>query len=97
MKSTIYLHDVIVFSRSPEEHLQHQDEVLTLLGKAGVTLKASKCHFFQEEVDFLGHVIRPGRVQVLQKNLRATSPSSGNPDPDEEFSGYLRRVSGGAV
>jgi len=33
----VYLDDVIDFSRSPEEHLQHLDEVLTLLGKAGVT------------------------------------------------------------
>ena len=33
----VYLDDVIVFSRSPEEHLQHLDEVLTRLGKAGVT------------------------------------------------------------
>jgi len=67
----VYLDDVIVFSGSPEEHLQHLDEVLTLLGKAGVTLKASKCHFFQEKVEYLGHAIRPGRVHVLEKNLRA--------------------------
>jgi len=67
----VYLDDVIVFSRSPEEHLQHLDEVLTRLGKAGVTLKAAKCHFFQEKEEYLGHVIRPGRVHVLDKNLRA--------------------------
>jgi len=36
-----YLHDVIVFSGSPDKHLQHVDEVLTLLGNAEVTLKAS--------------------------------------------------------
>jgi len=33
----VYLDDVIVFSRSPEEHLQQLAEVLTRLGKAGVT------------------------------------------------------------
>jgi len=65
------LDDVIVFSRSPEEHLQHLDEVLKRLRRAGVALKAAKCHFFQEEVEYLGHVIRPGRVHVLDKNLRA--------------------------
>jgi len=67
----VYVDDAIVFSRSPEEHLQHLDEVLTRLGKAGVTLKAAKCPLFQEEVEYLGHVVRPGRVQVLEKNLRA--------------------------
>jgi len=41
----VYLDDVIGFSRSPEEHLQHLEEIVTLLGKAGVTLKSSKCHF----------------------------------------------------
>jgi len=45
--------------------------VLTRLRKAGVTLKVAKCHFFQEEVEYLGHVIRPARVHVLEKNLRA--------------------------
>jgi len=45
--------------------------VLTRLGKAGVTLKAAKGHFFHEEVEYLGHVIRPERVHVLEKNLRA--------------------------
>jgi len=34
-------------------------------------LKAAKCHCFQEKVEYLGHVVRPGRVHVLEKNLRA--------------------------
>jgi len=64
----VYLDDFIVFSRSPEEHLQHLDEVSTRLGEAGVTLKAATCHFFQEEDEYLDHVIRPGRVHVQEKN-----------------------------
>jgi len=67
----VYLENIIVFSRSPEEHLQHLDEVLTRLEKARVTLKAAKCHFFREEVEYLGHVFRPGRVHVLEKKFRA--------------------------
>jgi len=61
----------LFFRVFPEEHLQHLDKVQTLPGKAGATLKASKCHFFQEEVEYLGHVIRPGRVYVLEKIFRA--------------------------
>jgi len=66
----VYLDDVIVFPGFPEKHLQQLDEVLNLLGKAGVTLKASKCQFSQEEVENHGHMIRPGRVHVLEKNLQ---------------------------
>jgi len=67
----VYLDDIIVFSRSPVEHLQHLNEVVTRIGKAGVTIKAAKCHFCQEEVEYLRHVIKPRRVHVLEKNLRA--------------------------
>ena len=45
--------------------------MLTCLGNAGVTFKAAQCHLFQESVEYLGHVISPGRVHVLEKNLRA--------------------------
>ena len=63
----VYLDDVIVFSCSPKEHLQHLDEVLTRLSNAGVTWKAAKCHFFEEGVKYLGHVVIPVRVHVLEK------------------------------
>ena len=47
------------------------DTVLTLLDENGVTLKAQKCHLFSNEVEYLGHVVRPGRLSVNEKNLKA--------------------------
>ncbi len=44
---------------------------MSLLGKAGVSLKLEKCHFFKESVDYLGHVIRPGRLSLAERNTRA--------------------------
>ena len=67
----VYLDDIIVFSRSPEEHIGHLGQVFKLLADAGVSLKASKCHLFTQEVEYLGHVVRPGRLSVNEKNLRA--------------------------
>ena len=55
----IYLDDVFVFSRSTDEHLRHVDEILKLLRRAGITLKLTKCSFFQPKVDYLEHVITP--------------------------------------
>ena len=56
----VYLDDIIVYSADAESHLSHLEKVFTLLGENGVTLKAKKCHLFSNEVEYLGHVIRPG-------------------------------------
>ena len=52
-------------------HLKHVNEALHLLGKAGLSLKLIKCHFFKEAVNYLGHVIRPGKLAVAEKNTAA--------------------------
>jgi len=66
----VYLDDVIVFSRTVDEHIRHLREVLLLLEKAGVSLKPSKCHLFQQEVEYLGSVVRPGQLPVNQNNIK---------------------------
>jgi len=65
----VYLDDLIVFSRTVGDRIRHLREVLLLLEKAGVSLKPSKCHLFQQEVEYLGHVFRPGQLLVNQKNI----------------------------
>ena len=67
----VYLDDIIVFSRTAEEHLVHVEEILEKLQDAGVSLKLKKCRFFAETVDYLGHVIRPGLLEVATKNTAA--------------------------
>jgi Reverse transcriptase (RNA-dependent DNA polymerase) len=54
------LDDIIVFSKTPAEHMARLEAVLHRLYRAGLTLNLKKCHFFKETVDYLGHVIRPG-------------------------------------
>eukprot|EP00170_Pyropia_yezoensis_P003248 contig_13578_g3255 len=65
----VYLDDVIVFSRAAQEHLGQLEEVFSLLAKAGVSLKASKCFLFEEEVEYLGHNVGKVQVRVNEKNL----------------------------
>ena len=67
----IYLDGVIVFSRSTDEHLRHVEEMLTLLRRAGITLKLTKCSFFQPKVDYLGHLITPGKLSVATENTKS--------------------------
>ncbi len=73
----IYLDDVIVFSNSIEDHIQHVDDILSCLAHAGVTLKIKKCSFFTTTVEYLGHIIKPGRLEIDRANtesLRQAQP-----------------------
>ena len=44
----IYLDDIIVYSKTPEEHIERLEGVFKKLSKAGLKLKPSKCEFFRE-------------------------------------------------
>jgi len=67
----IYLDDVIVYSKTEEEHVGHVDRVLRLLLGAGVTLRMPKCRFLRKTVEYLGHEIKPGRLGVMNAHMRA--------------------------
>ena len=58
----IYLDDVIVYGKTFDEHLQRLSMVLLQFCQAGLKLKRSKCHFFETQVTFLGHVLTPDGV-----------------------------------
>ena len=67
----VYLDDVIILSRTPEEHIQHVNDVLACLSASGVTLKINKCRFFTKTVEYLGHVVKPGTLEIDQANKRS--------------------------
>ncbi|KAL5516401.1 hypothetical protein EMCRGX_G001711 [Ephydatia muelleri] len=53
----VYLDDIIIFSRTVEEHLQRLTEVLQRLKEAGLKIKPSKCHLLCKSVRYLGYVV----------------------------------------
>ena len=67
----VYLDDVIIFSRNFEDHVRDVQTTLSLLQKHGLSLKLRKSFFFQSSVDYLGHVVRPGKLQVASKTVDA--------------------------
>ena len=67
----IYLDDVIVFSRTKEEHLHHLRVVFSQFLEHRLKLKPSKCHFLQEEITFLGHEISADGMRPGMVNLKA--------------------------
>jgi hypothetical protein len=51
--------------------MAHLGAVLHRLYRAGMTLNFKKCQIFKGMVDYLGHVIRPGHLSVVEKNTEA--------------------------
>ena len=58
----IYLDNVIVYGKTFKEHLQRLSLVLQRFHQAGLKLKPGKCHFFETQVTFLGHLLTPDGV-----------------------------------
>ena len=59
----IYLDDILVFSRTFEEHIDRLAAVFSRLEQHTLKLKASKCHLFQRQVTFLGHVVSQDGIE----------------------------------
>src|SRR3978361_1248627 len=60
----IYMDDILIFSKNPEEHQERTLRVLERLRQHDLYLKPEKCKFDVEEINFLGLVIRPGIVAM---------------------------------
>ena len=93
---TTYLDDVLVHSKTKDEHIKHLNVVFSRLKNAGLTLRGSKCHIGHDKVYYLGHVfseqgMRPdeGKVRVVKE-----WPTPKNPSEVRQFLGlasYYRR------
>lgn len=66
----VFLDDILIFSRTKEEHEQHVREVLTRLRDQKLYAKRSKCEFFRREVEFLGHRIGAEGLAVSQDKVK---------------------------
>ena len=60
----VYLDDILVFSRTVEDHLQHLRCVLSKLRLHRLYAKLSKCHFGRTELPFLGHIVGAEGIRV---------------------------------
>ena len=55
--SVVYLDDILIYFNTPEEHLQHLQMILDTLRNHKLYAKLDKCDFFQDKVEYLGHII----------------------------------------
>merc|ERR1711893_124538 len=67
----VYLDDVIVFSRGATQHVSRLEGVLDRIISAGLRLKPKKCHLFQTEVSYLGHVVSSEGISTDPQKIKA--------------------------
>ncbi|GBG60072.1 hypothetical protein CBR_g403 [Chara braunii] len=67
----VYLDDILVYSRTLEEHLRHLRDVLDRLRRHGFYAKLSKCRFAQHKVDFLGHYVSDQGLHMHDAKITA--------------------------
>ena len=60
----VFIDDILVFSKTEEEHAEHLRLVLQKLKEHKLYAKRSKCEFWLKEVSFLGHVVSNGGIAV---------------------------------
>ena len=67
----VYLDDILVYSKTLEDHHRHLRVVLEVLRKHRLYAKRSKCCFYQSSVSFLGHVVSRQGVHMEQDKIKA--------------------------
>lgn len=67
----VYLDDILIFSRTYEEHVGHVREVLKRLMENKLYVKAEKCEFHVTTVNFLGYVVEKGQLRPDPVKVKA--------------------------
>ena len=94
--AVVYMDDILIFSRSMEEHAQHLRLVLQLLRAAKLKCKLTKCAFGKSSIKFLGFLVGGGGLSVDPKKVQVVVdwPTPATPKEVQSFLGlatYFRR------
>lgn len=66
-----YIDDILIFSRTFEEHTQHLSQLLEAIKKEGFRLKFTKCAFAEQMVQYLGHIIANNTIKPIKNNIKS--------------------------
>ncbi|GJU97412.1 reverse transcriptase domain-containing protein [Tanacetum coccineum] len=90
----VFIDDILIYSKTQEEHKLHLGLVLELLKKEKLYAKFSKCEFWLQEVQFLGHVINGDGIHVDPSKIEAVKNREDPRTPSEvrSFLGLARKA-----
>ncbi|GJZ56112.1 putative reverse transcriptase domain-containing protein [Tanacetum coccineum] len=78
----VFIDDILIYSKTKEDHEVHLELLLELVRKEKLYAKFSKCEFWLQEVQFLGHVVNqngihmdPSKIEVVKNWKAPTTPS----------------------
>ncbi|WMV37254.1 hypothetical protein MTR67_030639 [Solanum verrucosum] len=66
----VYLDDIVIYSRTLDEHVNHLSMVLSQLRKYTLYVKMEKCKFAQQEIKLLGHLVSKTQVRMDPKKVQ---------------------------
>ena len=66
----IYLDNIIIFFKTPEEHLHQLRLDFQKISEAGLKLKPSKCEFFRTRLEYLGHIVSKKGIETSPKKVQ---------------------------
>jgi hypothetical protein len=76
----VYLDDILVYSKNPEDHEQHLRQVLERLKEHQLYAKLSKCSFFVNSIEYLRHIVdndgikpNPSLIKAIEEFPRPTT------------------------
>ncbi|GJW46868.1 putative reverse transcriptase domain-containing protein [Tanacetum coccineum] len=79
----VFIEDILIYSRSKEEHEKHLKQILELLKKEELYAKFSKCEFWLPKVQFLSHVINSEGIHVDPAKIESIKDWASPKTPTE--------------
>ena len=67
----VFIDDILIYSKTEEEHKKHLKIILQELQDHQLFAKFSKCDFFKDKIQYLGHVVTKEGISIDPEKIKA--------------------------